>query len=154
VPNEIDDVDLVAAGAWAKKYVLASRGLMESVLSPYDLGHTQWYVLHLLAVDGQLSQRDLTRRLEVERATASTIISALVRKGLIDQTADSHDQRQKMLSITTAGMELWKAIPDPIQLITAVAFDGVDEADIATTNRVLSEATRRLITYKKDGSQS
>jgi hypothetical protein len=59
-----------------------------------------------------------------------------------------------MLSITTAGMELWKAIPDPIQLITAVAFDGVDEADIATTNRVLSEATRRLITYKKDGSQS
>ncbi|MET0929143.1 MAG: MarR family transcriptional regulator [Aeromicrobium sp.] len=153
MPNEIKNTDLIAAGAWAKKYFLASRGLMEWVLSPYDLGHTQWYVLHLLAVEGEMSQRDLTRRLEVERATTSTIISALVRKGLIDQTVDSIDQRQKTLSITTAGTELWKAIPDPVQLITAVAFDGVDEADIATTNRVLSEATQRLITYKKDVNQ-
>lgn len=153
MPDEIKDVDLIAAGAWAKKYFLASRALMESVLSPYDLGHTQWYVLHLLAVDGQMSQRDLTRRLEVERATISAIISALVRKGLIDQTTDSNDQRQKTLSITTSGTELWKAIPDPIQLITAVAFDGVAEADIATTNRVLGEATQRLINYKKDGNQ-
>lgn len=126
---------------------------MESVLRPFDLGHTQWYVLHLLANDGPMNQRDLTRRLEVERATLSTIISTLVRKGLIDQTADTTDQRQKILQITTTGMDLWKTIPDPIQLITSVAFDGIDEADIATTNRVLSEATQQLIDHKKESKQ-
>ncbi|GAA4720691.1 MarR family transcriptional regulator [Nocardioides conyzicola] len=154
MPNQFEGPDLDAAGAWAKKYFLASRALMESVLRPYDLGHTQWYVLHLLAINGPMNQRDLTRLLEVERATLSTIVGALVRKRLIDQTADATDQRQKVLHITAAGTELWKTIPDPIQLIASVAFDGVDEADVATTRRVLSEATQRLIDYKKEHSQT
>jgi hypothetical protein len=65
---------LEAAGSWAKKYFLASRALMEFVLRPYDLGNTQWYVLYLLASEGPMNQRDLTRKLEVERATLSAVI--------------------------------------------------------------------------------
>jgi DNA-binding MarR family transcriptional regulator len=149
VPNKIDNSNLKAAGSWAKKYFLASRAVMELVLRPYDLGNTQWYVLVLLAHDGPMNQRDLTRMLEIERATLSAVISALVRKGLIDQVADPDDQRQKVLQITTAGRQLWATIPDPIGQITSVAFDGVDEADVATTNRVLREATQRLIDYKR-----
>jgi MarR family transcriptional regulator, lower aerobic nicotinate degradation pathway regulator len=149
VPNKPGELDLEAAGSWAKKYFLASRALMESVLRPYDLGNTQWYVLYLLANDGPMNQRDLTRMLEIERATLSAVISALVRKGLIDQMPDPHDQRQKVLQITTAGRNLWATLPDPIGLITAVAFDGVDDAEIETTNRVLRNATQRLNDYKK-----
>ena len=122
---------------------------MESVLRPYDLGTTQWYVLYLLAHDEPINQRDLTRTLEIERATLSAVISALVRKGLIDQTSDPDDQRQKVLQITTAGRDLWVTLPDPIALITRAAFDGVDEMEIATTNRLLRDATQRLIDYKK-----
>jgi DNA-binding MarR family transcriptional regulator len=149
VPNETDNSNLEAAGSWAKKYFLASRALMESVLRPYDLGNTQWYVLYLLANEGPINQRDLTRELEIERATLSAVISVLVRKGLIDQMPDPDDQRQKVLQITTAGRKLWATLPDPIGLITRVAFDGVDGAEIATTNRVLRDATQRLISYKK-----
>ena len=150
MPNKNDKSDLEAAGSWAKKYFLASRALMESVLRPYDLGNTQWYVLYLLANDGPMNQRDLTRMLEIERATLSAVISALVRKGLVDQMADVDDQRQKVLQITTTGRNLWVTLPDPIELIAAVAFDGVDDEDIATTNRILRDATQRLINYKKD----
>ena len=149
MPNKNDKSDLEAAGSWAKKYFLASRALMESVLRPYDLGNTQWYVLYLLANDGPIKQRDLTRLLEIERATLSAVISALVRKGLIDQTSDLDDQRQKVLQITTTGRNLWVRLPDPIELIAAVAFDGVDDEDIATTNRILRDATQRLINYKE-----
>ena len=142
--------NLEAAGSWAKKYFLASRALMESVLRPYDLGSTQWYVLYLLANEGPVNQRKLTRMLEIERATLSGVIGALVRKGLIDQMPDTDDQRQKVLQITTTGRNLWVTLPDPIELIAAVAFDGVDDEDIATTNRILRDATQRLINYKKD----
>jgi DNA-binding MarR family transcriptional regulator len=150
VPNKGANLDLEAAGSWAKKYFLASRALMESVLRPYDLGNTQWYVLYLLANDGPMNQRDLTRMLEIERATLSAVISALVRKELVNQTSDPDDQRQKILQITAAGRKLWATLPDPIGLITAVAFDGVDVADIATTNRVLRDATQRLSDYKRE----
>jgi len=75
------------------------------------------------------------------------------RKGLIDQMPDPGDQRQKVLRITTAGRNLWVTLPDPIALIAAVAFDGVDEAEIETTNRVLRDATQRLNNYKKRESK-
>jgi len=137
-------------GSWAKKYFLASRALTESVLRPFDLGNTQWYVLYRLNDASPLAQRLLTRELEVERATLSAVISALVRKGLVEQVPDPGDQRQKLLLITPAGRELWSTLPDIAALIGAVAFDGVDPADIATMNRVLSGATQRLIDYKKE----
>ena len=149
MPNK-DNLNLEAAGSWAKKYFLASRALMESVLRPYDLGTTQWYVLYLLAHDEPINQRELTRTLEIERATLSAVISALVRKGLVEQISDPHDQRQKLLQLTIAGRNLWATLPDPIGLITAVAFDGVDDAEIALANRVLRDATQRLINYKNE----
>ncbi len=127
---------------------------MESVLRPYDLGNTQWYVLYLLANRGPMNQRDLTRELEVERATLSAVISALVRKGLIEQTPNTDDQRQKALHITAIGMDLWSLVPDPIALITRVAFEGVDNTEIETTKRVLRAATQRLIDYKKGATKS
>jgi DNA-binding MarR family transcriptional regulator len=153
VPNKTDNSNLEAAGSWAKKYFLASRALMESVLRPYDLGNTQWYVLYLLANEGPVSQRNLTRMLEIERATLSGVIGALVRKGLIDQMPDTDDQRQKVLQITTTGRNLWVTLPDPIELIATVAFDGVDDTEIATTNRVLRNATQRLLNYRKGVSR-
>lgn len=118
--------------------------MMESVLRPYDLGPAQWYVLYQLATEGAASQRDLGRMLQVERATLTGIVAALVRKGLAEQTPDATDRRQKVLTITPTGAALWRELPDPIALILEVAFDGVPAADIDTTVRVLRAATGRL----------
>jgi DNA-binding MarR family transcriptional regulator len=125
---------------------------MESVLRPYDIGSTQWYVLHHLADDGPTMQRDLGRMLRIERATLSGIVSTLVRKGLVGQTPDPADQRQRMLRITASGLKLWNELPD-LAFIEAVAFDGVDAAELATVVKVLQGATQRLNNHlSKDGS--
>jgi DNA-binding MarR family transcriptional regulator len=55
-----------------------------------------------------------------------------------------------VLQLTTAGRNLWATLPEPIGLITAVAFDGVDDAEIALMNRVLRDATQRLHDYKEE----
>jgi DNA-binding MarR family transcriptional regulator len=138
------DLDHQSAGAWAKKYYFASRAVLESVLRPYDLGPTQWYVLYQLANVGPTKQRDLVRMLEIERATLSGVVAALVRKGFVEQIPELDDQRQRLLRITGAGSKLWDSLPDPIALIQSVAFDGVDEADLAITVRVLQTGAHRL----------
>jgi MarR family transcriptional regulator, lower aerobic nicotinate degradation pathway regulator len=125
--------------------------MMETVLRPYDLGSTQWYVLFQLANEGPTAQRDLVRMLHIERATLSSVVSTLVRKGLIDQTLDPDDKRQRVLRLTPAGLALWKELPDPIGLIVQVAFGGVDDAELATAARVLKEATQRLTTKSEEG---
>jgi MarR family transcriptional regulator, lower aerobic nicotinate degradation pathway regulator len=132
-----------SVGTWAKRCYFAGRAAMEVVLRPYDLGVTQWYALHQLAHGGPTMQRDLLRMLQIERATLSVVIGALVRKGLIEQVPDRVDQRQKLLRMTPAGAKLWDELPD-LAFINKVAFDGVDAADIAAAVRVLQTATERL----------
>src|SRR6202451_3322844 len=133
--DDITDQAPGSVGAWAKRYYFAVRAAMESVLRPYDLGSTQWYVLYQLANHGPTMQRDLGHMLQIERATLSGIVATLVRKGLVDQVPGSADQRQRMLRITNTGMKLWEELPDPLALIRAIAFDGSDAAELGTALR-------------------
>lgn len=125
---------------------------MESALRPFDLGSTQWYVLYALVTTGPTPQRELVRLLNVERATLTGVVTALVRKGFVAQNPDPVDQRQKVLTLTAEGAALWEELPDPIELIQRTAFDGIPEADVATTVRVLRLATRRLTDYSSRGT--
>ena len=85
---------------------------MDASLRPYDLGSVQWYVLYQLATYGPIMQRDLVRMLEIERATMTGIVAALVRKGLVEQEADQADQRQKRVRMTGAGAKLFGELPE------------------------------------------
>ena len=152
--SDIGEQSHESVGAWAKSYYFAVRATMESVLRPYGLGTTQWYVLYQLANDGPTRQRDLVRMLQIERATLSVIVTTLVRKGLVDQMPDSEDQRQRVLRITGAGMKLWEELPDPLVLIREIAFDGSDAAELATAFRVLQAATQRLNDHLAADSKS
>ena len=141
-------------GAWAKRLYFATRVVMDTVLRPYDLGSTQWYVLYQLANEGPTMQRDLVQMLNVERATLSGVVATLVRKGLVEQTHDPEDQRQRMLRITRVGAKLWKALPDPIEQILKVAFDGADPAELEIARRVLQAATKRLNEHDWEGDEA
>ncbi|MBB3221601.1 MarR family winged helix-turn-helix transcriptional regulator [Pseudoduganella umbonata] len=142
-----------AVAEWVKRYHAASRATMDTCLRPYGLGSTQWYVLWKLANNGPTVQRDFLDLLQVEKATLSQVIGALVQKGFVEQTPASEDQRQRMLTITPAGHRLWKELPDPIELILKHSFDGVGEADMATVVRVLQGATKRLTYRLTQGSK-
>ena len=95
-----------SVGTWAKRLYFASRAVMDTLLRPYGLGSTQWYVLYQLGTQGPTMQRDLVEMLNIERATLSGIVTTLVRKGLVSQTTDGEDQRQRMLRLTRAGRKL------------------------------------------------
>ncbi len=64
--------------------------------------------------------------------------------------ADRVDQRQKLLRLTDAGNTLWAELPDPISVIHAVAFAGMDDADLARTSAMLETATRHLHEHLKE----
>jgi DNA-binding MarR family transcriptional regulator len=153
-PVVMEDQAHESVGAWAKRYYFAVRAAMESVLRPHGLGTTQYYVLYQLANEGPTMQRDLGHMLQIERATLSGIVAALVRKGLVDQVPGSEDQRQRVLRITGAGIKLWEDLPDPLALIRAIAFDGSDAAELATARRVLQTATQRLNDHLAEGKRS
>ncbi|MCU1413927.1 MAG: transcriptional regulator, MarR family [Microbacteriaceae bacterium] len=130
-------------GAWAKRYYFANRAMMESILRPYGLGSTQWFVLYELVNTGPTMQRDLAQRLHLERATLSGVVATLVRKGLVAQ-ATGADQRQRQLTITDSGLALWKSLPDPVEVTKAIALEGADPAEVEIAIRVLRSAAERV----------
>ncbi|BAK67427.1 putative MarR family transcriptional regulator [Sphingobium sp. SYK-6] len=152
MPDKQEGTAQDSIGAWAKRCYFAGRDVMDSVLRPHGLGSVQWYVLHRLATVGPVIQRDLGRLLEIERATMSGIVATLVRKGLVEQVPDQADQRQKLLRLTDAGAKLWTTLPD-LSFIRAVAFGGMDEADIETAIGVLRTATERLESLLEKGNR-
>ena len=141
--NNSADPNRAAIGAWAKRCYFAGRAMMEATLRPYETGATQWYIMFHLANVGPTMQRDLVRLLEIERATVSIILGTLVRKGLVEQTPDTKDQRQKLLCLTPAGKELWERLPN-LEFIRKIAFDGFSKTEIEIAVRVLRTATERL----------
>lgn len=150
----MDHLKQHTAAAWIKRYYVASRAIMEATLRPYDLGSTQWYILWQLANNGPTVQREFLKILQVEKPSLSEVVSALVRKGLIEQTPTKHDQRQRLLTLTPSGLELWQQLPDPIDLLLKVSFDEVDANDLATLVRVLEGATARLTHHLTGESKS
>ena len=127
---------------------------MEAMLRPFDLGTTQWYILHQLVHEGPTMQRDLVRLLQIERATLTVIVGALVRKGLVEQLPDEVDQRRKLLRATPAGADLWGKLPDLSAVITEAAFAGIGEADVEVAVRVLRIATDRLNAFIDRGQST
>jgi len=148
--TDTDVDDTVTVGGWAKRCYMTGRAVMDTTLRPYDLGSTQWYILWHLANFGPAVQRDLGRKLELERATLSGVVITLVRKGLVAQSAEDADQRQRLLTLTEAGQTLWDRLPD-LSFIHDAAFGAIDPSDLAVTIRVLRAATENLQTLlRKD----
>jgi MarR family transcriptional regulator, lower aerobic nicotinate degradation pathway regulator len=143
VPDRNAATGHATVGAWTKRCYLAARAAMDDALRPHGIGATQWYVLHHLVHAGPTAQRELQRVMEVERATLSSVIITLVRKGLVEQIPDRVDQRRKLLRLTKSGDTLWSELPD-LTRIHSIAFDGIDAKEIDTAIRVLQVATERL----------
>lgn len=123
---------------------------MEDALRVHGLGASQWYVLHQLSTVGPTKQRDLVQKLQVERATLSAVVGALVSKDLVEQVQDTVDLRQKVLRLTPAGENLWAELPD-LSFIQEAAFGGVSAADAEVVVRVLRIATERLVQKSEGG---
>lgn len=143
-----------AVGAWAKRCYFAGRAAMEAMLRSFDLGSTQWYILHRLVHDGPVIQRDLGLLLQIERATLTVIVAALVRKGWVEQLPDEADLRRKLLHVTPEGLALWNRLPDLGTVINVEAFDGISDADMEIAVRVLRTATERLDAFTDKGHRA
>lgn len=137
-------------GHWVKKFYLLSAREMDSLLAPYGLGRTQWYILHHVDALGQIPQRELQSILDVESATLTPLVAALVKKGWLVQQPSPTDRRTKMLKSTEAGARHFRAVPNPILRGRRKALAGIDAAEIERARSVLERAVRNL--EKGEGS--
>lgn len=76
----------------------------------HDVSVTQCYALETLTEVGPMRPGALAERLFLDKSTTSRVVSALVRKGYVEQRADPTDGRATTLRATASGERLCRTI--------------------------------------------
>ena len=108
-------------------------------------GRTQSRVLRLLAA-GDISQRELQERLQIQPGSVSELISKLEQKGFLARRRNENDRRKVMLSLTQAGRRAAEAALNRSDI--TVHFDGLSWEE---QGRLLELLERLIDSWREEG---
>jgi len=80
--------------------------LYKPFLDELNLTYTQYITLLVLWEEGSLTVKELGKRLYLDSGTLTPLLKKLEEKGLVDRRRSIADERNLIVSITDAGMEL------------------------------------------------
>lgn len=86
-------------------------------------------LLELWDGDG-LTQRELTRRLDVEQATMANTLARMERDGLIERRAHETDARARTVHLTAKAMDLREPAQAAAREVNAMATGGISGAEL------------------------
>ncbi|HVV25949.1 MAG TPA: MarR family transcriptional regulator [Candidatus Saccharimonadales bacterium] len=90
---------------------------IDALLKSHGIARSQYRVLYYVAERGELTQTELAGLLEVEAATLTRLVDALVKKGWLVRLRDEQDQRLKRIRLTAEGKRKFKNIPPPAEAL-------------------------------------
>lgn len=112
-----------------KRLYLLMGQFIDEALKPFGLARSQWQILSQVHKAGKLTQKELQEIMKVEAATLTGIIDVLERKGWLERLENPLDKRVKVLRFTEIGQEKWKKVPDPVEMVEARMFRGLNESE-------------------------
>ncbi|NTW29260.1 MAG: MarR family transcriptional regulator [Coriobacteriia bacterium] len=117
---------------------------IDDALKPYGLGRSQWQVIVRVRRAGAITQRDLQAILQVEPATLSAIVEALVCKSWLERLENPDDKRGRLLRLAPEAAARLVEIPDPITAVEHRILEGVSEQDLVVVERALDLMIQNL----------
>ncbi|MBW1699138.1 MAG: MarR family transcriptional regulator [Deltaproteobacteria bacterium] len=81
----------------------------------FGLTGPQSAVLRLLFSQGAMSSAEISRQLYVTPSNVTGIIDRLEKKGLVERNRKDGDRRVALITLTEAGRQLSRTLPDPIE---------------------------------------
>ena len=90
----------------------------------------QGRVLALLAMNPEISQRELTYLLRLSRQALAELLTKLEQKGLIERTQSEADRRTMLVTLTDSGREAAQKIDERMQEPSTL-LDSLDDDEVA-----------------------
>lgn len=103
---------------------------LDARLEAYELSRTQWRMLAYVIHRHGMTQSELARVLELERASVGQTIDIMERKQLIRRTPSPTDRRVWRIEATPKALELIPSLRSVIDRIFDQMFDGVSATEI------------------------
>ena len=122
---------------------LFSRALQER-LGRYGVSVAQWSMLLLLWEEESLTQKELSRRQQIEEPTAARTLQRMERDGLIRRVQDKEDSRRRRVVLTERGRELCGELVPAALEVNALATHGLSEDEKKRLLSLLGYVVARL----------
>lgn len=122
---------------------LLSRRI-DAALADYGLSRTQWRLLAYVLRHEGITQSELARVLELERASIGSTVDIMERKGLVTRVANPDDRRVWRIAATERAHELLPGLREIIDDMLARTFAGISAADVAQMSAVLNRIVSNL----------
>jgi MarR family transcriptional regulator, transcriptional regulator for hemolysin len=106
------------------------RRIIDDALAGYELSRTQWRLLAYVFRQEGLTQTELARYLEVERASAGLAIDALEKKALVARHQHPDDRRVWRIMPTDKAKGLLHELRDTVDEVYAQLFQGFSESEL------------------------
>lgn len=113
------------------------RRTIDTALEGYDLSRTQWRLLAYVLREEGMTQTELARRLELERAGVGQAIDALERKQLLERTKAPGDRRVWRIIPTDLARLLIPELRETINEVYAQMFRGLSAEEIEKLHDLL-----------------
>ena len=131
-------------GSQLKHVQAALRTRMDEALRPLGLSAPQYLCLELLSCTPGASTSDLAREAFVTRQTMSTLLRALVDRGLAQRAAQAPSGRALPLQLTPEGRSLLKEASRVTVEIERVMISPLSESQLRAVQEALSACIAAL----------
>ena len=122
-----------------------ARERMDARMSRFGMTPAQTHVLlHLHQSGGQLPQRELLDSLKVKPSTVNGILDRMEEKGLVERTVSGADARQRLVALTSFGLEREEQVKKCFLEAEALIVRGLTEAEANTLRSLLERVIQNL----------
>ena len=98
-------------------------------LQPLGASVPQYQVLIRLAIEGAVSQQELTLDAGLDAAGVSRLVARMAEEKLVNIKVDARDRRRRLVRLTTKGKALAEALAPVVDGAARNVFSGLSEAE-------------------------
>lgn len=113
----------------------------------HDITRPQWVILaksYHLEEEQSLLQSDVVDMMMGDKTGVTRAVDDLVKRNLLIREIDEQDRRNRVLTITEAGREMVPQLLECVHQTIGDATQGVSEAELVTTKKVLAQMIKNI----------
>ncbi len=131
-------------GYWLLRTAREYERAVNAELAPHGITFRQCQVLGWLALEGELCQRDLAERLQVEPPSLVSQLDRMESDGWIERVACSRDRRKNLIRPKSGVLPVWSKIVACAKRVRERATRDLDPDQLELLKKLLETVRRNL----------
>jgi DNA-binding MarR family transcriptional regulator len=140
----------------AKRFTFLRRvtfGELNRSLGPLGASVPQYQVLIRLAIEGAVSQQELTLDAGLDAAGVSRLVARMAEEKLVSIKVDARDRRRRLVRLTAKGKALAEALAPVVDGAARNVFSGLSEAEEQRLLSLLDKLCASVVMTKSPASR-